>query len=144
MKYVYLAIGGVLILVLGAVTIAFLFPRDTYEAEETPSTPFILTPETNIKDSATVPGAQTQAAIEDEFHETVEDSDRLTLPKMAVMGVYALTVYQDENIGGMALLKYENDQWVFVAGDGGVFSLTRLQELGVPLEAAEELLGALY
>jgi hypothetical protein len=144
MKYVYLAIGGILVLALGAAIAAFLFPKETYKAEEIPSTPFVLTPETTMRDSAVTPGTQTQAAITDEFREAVEDSERLTLPKMAVMGEYALSIYQDENIGGMALLKYEGGSWTFVAGDGGVFSLSRLQELGVPMETAQELLRALY
>ena len=145
MKNVYfVAIGLIVLLVIGVVVAMLTSSKGAYKAEEVPSTPFVLTPDTTIRDTASVPGAQTQGAIETEFHETVEDSERLTLPKMAVMGAYALTIYQDENIGGMALLKYDGSEWVFVAGWGGVFSLTRLRELGVPQETAEELLRALY
>lgn len=59
---------------------------------------------------------------------------------IAVSGDFAVLVWSDENTGGMALLRKEQDGgWQVIVSDGGAFSIEDLIAIGVPQSNANEL-----
>lgn len=88
--------------------------------------------------------AQVRSAIEDVFKRENPYAGTLTLSETVVLDGYALAIFEDENVGGMAAFKVESDgTWTLLGTDGGAFSPEGLAELGVPLDIGRRLVPAL-
>ncbi len=85
--------------------------------------------------------ADAQEDIESSFEASMPNGERFSLENAVTSGSYALTIFTDENVGGMALFKRNaSGAWDFVATDGGFFSVETLVSLGVPESDARILL----
>ncbi len=80
-----------------------------------------------------------QFAFQDEIAPYNDDNSKLH--ETVVAGDYALQVWYGDNIGGEALLKYDNasGRWIVISGGGGAWSLDGLLAQGVPKYVAEIL-----
>ncbi|MEK9161008.1 MAG: hypothetical protein AAB440_03160 [Patescibacteria group bacterium] len=91
-------------------------------------------------------GKQNQVEVRDAFEQAIEQAEgenlapRITPKESSVVGDYALQIWSDENIGGVALMKNESGKgWVIVAIDGGAWDVVSLVAEGVPENIAVEL-----
>jgi hypothetical protein len=96
--------------------------------------------------SSTVPVAersQTEEQIKSVFYADSSAAGFAT-DAIAVSGDFALTIWSDENTGGMALFRHEqNGNWTLILSDGGALSRDDLLALGVPQANATELISLL-
>jgi hypothetical protein len=92
----------------------------------------------------TRPTQEDTVNLETEFHTEVQDATNLKLSNIVISDRYAMAVYSDENVGGMAVFKKESTNiWVLLATDGGVFNIDSLVSLGIPEEIARALLDSI-
>jgi len=76
-----------------------------------------------------------------DFKSQITNSNMITLYNTTVTDNYALQEWGDANKGGVALLKYQDNQgWLLLSLGGGAWDLPSLLEIGVPKLAAEKLL----
>jgi len=139
---IFLTVLVFVLLVLGGVGAWFLLEREpegTGTNDPIPSFP--NTGETRI---VREPSVEEKNEITESFHAGIPDSAHLQIPETAIVDGYALSIFMDENVGGMALFKQNaSGAWDLVATDGGVFNLELLRDLGVPTGTAQLLIETL-
>ncbi|HRH55445.1 MAG TPA: hypothetical protein PK609_01095 [Candidatus Paceibacterota bacterium] len=78
--------------------------------------------------------------ISTEYYAEVQSATNLILSDIVVSGSYAVAVYSDENVGGMAAFRKSGSSWELLGTDGGVFNLDALVALGIPRDTARALI----
>ncbi len=94
----------------------------------------------------TIPDQQastgTQPVIANSFLGQIQNSNLITLKGTVIASDYALQMWDDENKGGQALLRYDSSRgWVLISLGGGEWSILSLTQIGVPQLVAEKLVA---
>lgn len=75
-----------------------------------------------------------------DFKNQITNSGLISLDNTVISGGYSLQSWHDENKGGEALLKYDQQQgWVLLSMGGGAWSVEDLLAAGVPYTTAKNL-----
>ena len=139
---IFLFILVPVILLAGGIGIWLLLEREPENAGSNDPVPTF--PGTSGVLMVREPNAEEKNEITESFHAAISDSERLELPETAIVDDYALSIFMDENVGGMALFKQNvSGGWELVSTDGGVFNLEILIDLGVPAGTAQRLIETL-
>lgn len=136
-----------LILLLASVGfgILFYYYKDTIDPglpiQESPLS-FPLTPTTSSNRVRV--DSKNNPEISRDFKNQLANSGLVSLDNTTTSGGYALQAWHDENKGGEALLKYDQQQgWVLLSMGGGAWSAESLLTLGVPYSIAKDLVDSL-
>ena len=148
MKYIYIFITGVLLITIIFVIIwFFIFSRTT---PQTPSTSINNFP-SNVSNPTQAPGISQEnsnnatTSIQQSFITQLPNLNDplLTFRNLTIVYPYAVQHWTDEEVGGVALLKYDPVKgWVVVLNVGGALDISSLVNIGVPTSTAQQLIGA--
>jgi|GEM_PF-6599096 len=143
MKILIVSFVALLVLLLLFVGGWWFLSKDSVELP--PSKTDIVFPGTTGQSvSLSKPTQEDTAKLENEFYAEVQDATNLTLSDIAISDGYAMAVYSDENVGGMAVFKKDTSgAWILLETDGGVFNLDFLVSLGIPEKTARALLDSI-
>ncbi len=142
MKILFLTLIALLILFLAAIGGWYFLSKNPGEpTQPTSNTPIF--PGSTRPVSTSPATSEETASLESEFNTEVQDSTNLQLSNIVISTGYAMAVYSDENVGGMAVFKRESaGVWTLLGTDGGVFNMDALLALGIPESVASALLDA--
>lgn len=87
------------------------------------------------------PVTSSEAQIEVLIKNELLDMPQVSLGATTIASNYALQLWFDENIGGEALLVYENSEWRILSLGGGAWDVNTLIEQGVPNPVAIDLVN---
>ncbi len=89
--------------------------------------------------------AGTQPEIAKSMSTQIQNANLITLKGTAIVSIYALQIWGDENKGGEALLRYDSTHgWVLLSMGGGLWAADGLVAYGVPQTVAEQLVANLH
>lgn len=152
MKIFLIIAGAMLAVGLAGLGMALLLDNGTPPPQTAVSPPSALPSATSsvvatVVYNKTIPdqlaSAGTEPAIAQSFLGQIQNPDLIQLQGTAVASDYALQIWEDENKGGEALLRYDPSLgWTLVSLGGGEWSSSALVALGVPPTTAEQLVAA--
>ncbi len=142
MKILFLTLIALLVLFLAAIGGWYFLSKDPAESTQPTSNTQVFPGSTGPVSTSPATSEET-ASLESEFNAEVQDSTNLQLSNIVISNGYAMAVYSDENVGGMAVFKKESaGVWTLLGTDGGVFNMDSLLALGIPESVAGALLDA--
>lgn len=87
--------------------------------------------------------AESLEAVAAAYRSAIPSNVKVSLGKTAVAGGFGIQNWQEENVGGQALLEYDGTkgEWVSLTSGVGAWSVATLVQAGVPRETALVLLA---
>lgn len=140
MNKVLLSILFLLLLAISGIGLVVAYNAFSSDPQDNVDT--VVTFPTAVETSnSTQPTKEEAEAIQSAFFAS-DEAEGLSLDTIRVVENYAISVWYDENMGGVALYQQTGSgSWELLLSDGGAWTVEDLVILGVPQTIAERLLG---